>query len=110
MDLHFRDEIRTSNARLENFETETLIARLQQEQQQEEEQEVNSVKKTKINLDEKKEDHQVIKSAFTIKVREDDEVAQKLRMSLNGTVKNVINNNSLKSQKKNLFGIVPKKK
>ena len=96
------DEIRTGNARLEHVDTDTLISNLQRDPTDD----GNNFKKIKlVDLDEKEAEDHLIKTAFSIKLKEDDQVAQKLRMALGNTKTKV---NIL--AKKNPFGIVPKPK
>lgn len=96
------DELRTVNARLEHVDTDALIADLQAQSDREASDQFS--KKSKLSLDEKEIEDQMVKAAFSIKVKEDDEVAGMLRLTLPK-----INGNSKKAVKKNPFGIVPKK-
>jgi RNase P subunit RPR2 len=98
------DELRTVNARLEHVNTDALIADLQEQSEIEAAEQLS--KKTKLTIDEKEIEDQLVKEAFTIKVKEDDEVAGKLRSSLKATTTKPKFNGNLK---KNPFGIVPKK-
>jgi RNase P subunit RPR2 len=98
------DELRTVNARLEHVNTDALIADLQEQSEIEAAEQLS--KKTKLTIDEKEIEDQLVKEAFTIKVKEDDEVAGKLRSSLKATTTKPKLNGNLK---KNPFGIVPKK-
>lgn len=105
------DEIRTVNARLEQVDTDALIENIQKEQEKQQQQQQQKRLKTSADFDEKEAEDQLIKAAFTVKVKEDDEVAQKLRSSLfNATNNKPTNSNGAVALKKNSLGIVPKKK
>ena len=98
------DELRTVNARLEHVDTDSLIADLQKQSDIEATEQIN--KKIKLSTDEKELEDQMVKEAFTVKVKEEDEVAGMLRTALPKAVKKPLNNGN---NKKNPFGIVPKK-
>lgn len=97
------DEIRTVNARLEQVDTDALLNILH-DQQTEEEEALKMEKKPKISQDEKEIEDKMVKEAFTMRVREDDQVAASLRSSLG--IKPTSNVNK---RKNNFLGIVPKK-
>lgn len=100
------DELRTVNARLEHVDTDALIADLQKQGEQEALERLS--KKSKLTEDEKEAEDQLVKEAFTIKVKEEDEVVGMLRSAL-PKFTNAKKPSSNANNKKNPFGIVPKK-
>lgn len=99
------DELRTVNARLEHVDTDALIINLREEEERRE----NASKKSKTLLEvhEKEAEDALVKEAFTIRVKEEDEAVKLLRSSLTG--QNKTGNVKSAVVKKNPFGIVPKK-
>ena len=102
------DEIRSVNARLEHVDTDALLISMQEKQKAEDEA-TESAKKTKLmSLDEKEIEDKLLKEAFTVRVKEDDQVAANLRSSLHN--KNPSSSSGITGVKKNnIIGIVRKK-
>ena len=116
------DEIRTVNARLEHADTDTLLATLQKLNEDEdtknddEREREKEKKKTKMSVEEEEIENELIKESFSIKVKEEDEVAKLLRSTVKLGNNNVIKSDgnssrtSLFKMKNNLLGILAKKK
>lgn len=100
------DELRTVNARLEHVDTDALILSLQKRNEEDGTLDASS-KKAKIDEEKQLED-QLVKDAFTVRVKEEDEAVNQLRSSIIGP-KGATNVTTAKV-KKNPFGIVPKKR
>lgn len=105
------DEIRTVNARLEQVDTDALLNSLHHQQRTEEEEALKSEKKPKISQDEKEIEDLLVREAFTVRVREDDQVVASLRSSLGIKPPTTSSNSSSNGTKKknNFLGIVPKR-
>lgn len=104
------DEIRTVNARLEQVDTDSLLASLQKESELADSEAFKN-KKPKIGSDEKEVEDKLVREAFSIKVKEEDQVVANLRSSIsvkpqNDNLKNVV---AIK-KKTNILGIIPKNK
>ena len=101
------DELRTVNARLEHVDTDALLISLQEKQKDEQ-----AVKKLRLSADEKGAEDQLVREAFMVRVKEEDQVAAKLRSSLNG-MRKTDEGTAFKAnpgvKKNNSLGIVRKK-